>query len=41
MYENKKAGALKTLEKKQTKVDEINKLLSEVVVVVVVAVLLP
>jgi structural maintenance of chromosome 2 len=29
MYENKKAGALKTLEKKQAKVDEINKLLSE------------
>jgi len=29
MYENKKAGALKTLEKKQGKVDEINKLLAE------------
>eukprot|EP00437_Effrenium_voratum_P048784 CAMPEP_0181526778 /NCGR_PEP_ID=MMETSP1110-20121109/69663_1 /TAXON_ID=174948 /ORGANISM="Symbiodinium sp., Strain CCMP421" /LENGTH=1201 /DNA_ID=CAMNT_0023657633 /DNA_START=74 /DNA_END=3679 /DNA_ORIENTATION=+ len=29
MYENKKAGALKTLEKKQNKVDEINRLLSE------------
>jgi len=29
MYENKKAGALKTLEKKQSKVDEINKLLAE------------
>jgi len=29
MYENKKAGALKTLEKKQCKVDEINKLLAE------------
>eukprot|EP00929_Paragymnodinium_shiwhaense_P006643 TRINITY_DN11047_c0_g1_i1.p1 TRINITY_DN11047_c0_g1~~TRINITY_DN11047_c0_g1_i1.p1 ORF type:complete len:1201 (+),score=447.04 TRINITY_DN11047_c0_g1_i1:84-3686(+) len=29
MYENKKAGALKTLEKKQAKVDEINRLLSE------------
>merc|ERR1711879_328641 len=28
-YENKKAGALKTLEKKQSKVDEINRLLSE------------
>jgi len=27
MYENKKEAALKTLEKKQTKVDEINKLL--------------
>lgn len=29
MYENKKAGALRTLEKKQNKVDEINRLLSE------------
>lgn len=29
MYENKKAGALKTLEKKQNKVDEINRLLAE------------
>lgn len=29
MYENKKASALKTLEKKQNKVDEINQLLSE------------
>jgi len=29
MYENKKVGALKTLEKKQNKVDEINRLLSE------------
>lgn len=29
MYENKKAGALRTLEKKQNKVDEINQLLSE------------
>lgn len=29
MYENKKAGALRTLEKKQNKVDEINKLLAE------------
>merc|ERR1712061_610659 len=29
MYENKKTGALKTLEKKQKKVDEINTLLSE------------
>merc|ERR1719162_2399207 len=29
MYENKKCGALKTLEKKQNKVDEINRLLSE------------
>lgn len=29
MYENKKAIALKTLEKKQNKVDEINRLLSE------------
>merc|ERR1712187_675362 len=28
-YENKKTGALKTLEKKQKKVDEINTLLSE------------
>jgi chromosome segregation ATPase len=27
MYENKKESALKTLEKKQTKVDEIDKLL--------------
>ena len=29
MYENKKEAALKTLEKKQTKVDEINKLLDQ------------
>jgi structural maintenance of chromosome 2 len=29
MYENKKAGALRTLEKKQARVDEINKLLAE------------
>jgi len=29
MYENKKTGALRTLEKKQNKVDEINTLLSE------------
>mmetsp|Transcript_46939 Transcript_46939/g.102051 ORF Transcript_46939/g.102051 Transcript_46939/m.102051 type:complete len:1213 (+) Transcript_46939:45-3683(+) len=29
MYENKKIGALRTLEKKQNKVDEINRLLSE------------
>jgi len=29
MYENKKAGAIRTLEKKQNKVDEINRLLSE------------
>ncbi|AEE78284.1 chromosome assembly protein homolog [Arabidopsis thaliana] len=29
MYENKKEAALKTLEKKQTKVDEINKLLEK------------
>jgi len=29
MYENKKAGALKTLEKKQGRVDEINRILSE------------
>ena len=29
MYENKKEGALKTLDKKQTKVDEIDKLLEE------------
>mmetsp|Transcript_165769 Transcript_165769/g.532285 ORF Transcript_165769/g.532285 Transcript_165769/m.532285 type:complete len:1211 (-) Transcript_165769:161-3793(-) len=29
MYENKKVGALKTLEKKQNKVDEINRLLAE------------
>jgi len=29
MYENKKDGALKTLEKKQSKVDEIDKVLSE------------
>merc|ERR1719503_485178 len=29
MYENKKAGALKTLEKKQVRVDECNRLLSE------------
>jgi len=29
MYENKKSGALKTLEKKQNKVDEINRLLAE------------
>merc|ERR1711948_139438 len=29
MYENKKAGAHRTLEKKQAKVDEINTLLSE------------
>lgn len=29
MYENKKAGALRTLEKKQNKVDEINRLLAE------------
>mmetsp|Transcript_21807 Transcript_21807/g.34936 ORF Transcript_21807/g.34936 Transcript_21807/m.34936 type:complete len:1212 (-) Transcript_21807:1286-4921(-) len=29
MYENKKAGALRTLEKKQTKVEEINRLLAE------------
>jgi len=29
MYENKKMGALKTLEKKQNKVDEINRLLAE------------
>jgi len=29
MYENKKVGALRTLEKKQMKVDEINRLLSE------------
>lgn len=29
MYENKKGGALRTLEKKQNKVDEINRLLSE------------
>mmetsp|Transcript_32329 Transcript_32329/g.89323 ORF Transcript_32329/g.89323 Transcript_32329/m.89323 type:complete len:1202 (-) Transcript_32329:120-3725(-) len=29
MYENKKGGALKTLEKKQNKVDEINRLLAE------------
>jgi len=29
MFENKKAGALRTLEKKQNKVDEINRLLSE------------
>ncbi|CAE8586102.1 unnamed protein product [Polarella glacialis] len=29
MYENKKAGALRTLEKKQSKVEEINRLLAE------------
>jgi len=29
MYENKKVGALRTLEKKQMKVDEINRLLAE------------
>jgi len=29
MYENKKAGALKTLEKKQVRVDECNRLLAE------------
>merc|ERR1712187_939477 len=28
-YENKKTGALKTLEKKQKKIDEINSLISE------------
>ena len=29
MYENKKISALKTMEKKQNKVDEINRLLAE------------
>ena len=29
MYENKKATAIKTIEKKQMKVDEINSILSE------------
>ena len=29
MYETKKESALKTLEKKQSKVDEINKLLDQ------------
>lgn len=29
MYETKRQGALKTLEKKQSKVDEINKMLAE------------